>query len=73
MSHEIRAEVAGSVWQVNVAPGDQVSVGTELVVLESMKLEIPVVSPIDGVVEELLVAVEGAVEEGQVLAVVTGS
>ena len=46
----VRSQVAGSVWQVVVAPGDQVKAGDKLVVLETMKMETLVVAPRDGVV-----------------------
>ena len=68
--HQVESEVAGSVWKVEVAAGDAVAVGDVLMILESMKMEIPVESPVDGVVEALLVAPEDQVAEEQVLAVV---
>ncbi|MEZ5596214.1 MAG: acetyl-CoA carboxylase biotin carboxyl carrier protein subunit [Pseudomonadales bacterium] len=68
--HQVESEVAGSVWKVEVAVGDAVAAGDVLMILESMKMEIPVESPVDGVVEALLVAPEDQVAEEQVLAVV---
>ncbi|MCP5179329.1 MAG: biotin/lipoyl-binding protein [Pseudomonadales bacterium] len=68
--HQVESEVAGSVWKVEVAAGDAVAAGDVLMILESMKMEIPVESPVDGVVEALLVAPEDQVAEEQVLAVV---
>ncbi|MBA3303004.1 MAG: biotin/lipoyl-binding carrier protein, partial [Acidimicrobiia bacterium] len=61
---EVRAELAASVWQVRVTPGDAVAEGDPLVVLESMKMEIPVVAPVAGTVTELRVGPDDRVEEG---------
>jgi len=67
--HDVRAELAGTVWKVLVQPGKEVEEEETLVILESMKMEIPVVAPRRGVVKEVR-ATEGAVvEEGQVLVV----
>ncbi len=65
--HEIVSEISGSVWQVHVSPGDQVSSGDELMILESMKMEIPVLAEEAGVVEAVLVEKGASVEEGQVV------
>ena len=50
---EIRAEIAANVWQVVVDEGQMVAEGDEICILESMKMEIPVVTEIPGVVREL--------------------
>jgi acetyl-CoA carboxylase biotin carboxyl carrier protein len=55
---------------VVAAAGDAVSAGDFLVILESMKMEIPVGSPVDGVVREIRVHEGGVVQEGDVIAVV---
>ena len=52
---EITAQMAGTVQQINVKAGDTVSTGQELLVMESMKMNIPVESPVDGVVKEIMV------------------
>ncbi|MGH9135921.1 MAG: biotin/lipoyl-binding carrier protein [Acidimicrobiales bacterium] len=67
---EIKAEITANVWQVRVEPGQQVEEGDELVVLESMKMEIPVVSPLAGTITEVRVVPETQVQEGDVLAVI---
>ena len=67
---DVESAVAGTVWQVEVAPGQQVSEGDVLLIIESMKMEIPVESPADGTVANVFVAAGDAVEEGQVVAVV---
>ena len=66
----IRAEMVASVHSVVVAVGDPVDVGDTLVILESMKMEMPVESPVDGRVKEIRVKEGQAVAEGDVLAVV---
>jgi biotin carboxyl carrier protein len=66
---EVESEVAGNVWKVEVAQGDTVAVGDVLLILESMKMEIPLESPAAGRVAELCVAPEDSVDEGQVLVV----
>lgn len=66
---EVESEVAGSVWKVEIAEGDTVSVGDVLLIIESMKMEIPLESPESGRVAELRVAPEDTVAEGQVLVV----
>jgi biotin carboxyl carrier protein len=68
--HEAESEVQGNVWKIEVEVGDRVALGDVLIILESMKMEIPVESPAAGVVAEILVKLEDAVEEEQVLAVV---
>lgn len=64
---EVKAEMTASVWKVNVEAGQAVSAGDELVILESMKMEIPVEAPVDGSVAEVHVSPEDQVAEGQVL------
>jgi biotin carboxyl carrier protein len=66
---EVRAEMAANVWQVLVEVGDGVAAGAELVILESMKMEIPVEAPVAGTVAEVRVAPEASVQEGDVLVV----
>jgi acetyl-CoA carboxylase biotin carboxyl carrier protein len=60
---EIRAPITGNVWQILVSEGDQVAVDDVVVILESMKLEIPVEADTAGVVQRVLVAVGDAVAE----------
>lgn len=68
---EVETEVAGTVWQVEAATGAQLAAGETIVVLESMKMEVPVEAPVAGTLVELRVAVDDTVEEGQVVAVLT--
>lgn len=69
-THDIETPVAGNVWQVEVKPGQPVAEGDVLVILESMKMEIPVESTVAGHVVNLLVAAGDSVDEGQIVAVV---
>lgn len=64
---DIEAEITGSVWTHSVGVGQQVSVGTTLVILECMKMELPVTSPYDGVVRWLKPCGE-TVQTGDVVA-----
>jgi len=68
--HEVESEVTGNVWKVVLEPGASVAEGDVIMILESMKMEIPVESPVDGTLAELRVVPEDQVEEDQVVAVV---
>ncbi|MFD8530173.1 biotin/lipoyl-binding carrier protein [Streptosporangium canum] len=67
---EVRAEMVANVWKVLVAQGDTVEDGDTLVILESMKMEIPVLSEDDGVITELKVAEGDVIQEGDLIAVI---
>ncbi len=67
MADEVYAEMMANVWKVVVAIGDDVADGDTLVILESMKMEIPVESPRAGTVKSILVAEGDQVQEGQVV------
>jgi acetyl-CoA carboxylase biotin carboxyl carrier protein len=66
---EAKSEVSGFVWKVETAPGQRVAKGDTLVVIESMKMEIPVIAEADGVVVTIAVEEGGAVTEGHTVAV----
>jgi len=68
---EIKSEITGTVWQVKSRPGDKVESGDTLVVIESMKMEIPVIAEDGGTLAELHVAEGESVNEGQVVATLT--
>lgn len=70
MQHKVETEVQGSVWKVEASVGDSVAAGDVLVILESMKMEIPVEAPVAGTVVELRVKVEDPVDEDDVIAVI---
>ena len=67
---EIRSEITGSVWKIVAKPGDAVGEDDPLIVLESMKMEIPVLAEAVGTVVEILVQENDSVAEGQVVAVI---
>ena len=64
---EVKAEVGGSVWKIEVAVGQAVAAGDTLLVVESMKMEIPLDSPVAGTVLEIRVAEADMVDEDQVV------
>jgi biotin carboxyl carrier protein len=70
MAEEIRAEMVANVWKVVKAAGDEVSEGDTLVILESMKMEIPVLTESDGVVQTMAVNEGDVVQEGDLIAVI---
>jgi len=70
MADEVRAEMVANVWKVVVAEGDPVSDGDTLVILESMKMEIPVIAESDGTVTKLAVAEGDVVQEGDLIAII---
>ena len=67
---EVRAEMVANVWKIVVQTGDAVADGDTLVILESMKMEIPVVAESSGTVSELRVEEGQVVQEGDVIAVI---
>ncbi|MFL5898718.1 MAG: acetyl-CoA carboxylase biotin carboxyl carrier protein subunit [Solirubrobacterales bacterium] len=66
---DIEAHITGNVWKIEVMVGDRVSDGDSVVILESMKMEIPVEAEDDGVVKEIRCEEGQAVSEGDVLVV----
>jgi len=67
---EVRSEMVANVWRVVVRPGDAVVAGDALMILESMKMEIPVAAPVEGTVTEVRVQEGAVVQEGDVVAVI---
>ncbi|MBB6452790.1 acetyl-CoA carboxylase biotin carboxyl carrier protein [Salirhabdus euzebyi] len=68
--NQVVASMAGSVWKIVVQEGETVSNGQDIVILESMKMEIPIAAEVDGVVKELKVSEGDFVNEGDVIAVI---
>lgn len=66
----VKSEVTGSVWKLMSAQGQSVSSGDVLLVIESMKMEIPVEAPASGVLRELRVTEGQVIAEGDVVAVI---
>ena len=69
MAEEIKAHITGVVFQITTRAGDSVAAGDPVIVLESMKMEIPVDAPRAGRVAEIRVAEGQTVQEGQTVAV----
>ncbi len=67
MAVEVAAHITGTVWKIQVKVGEQVQEEQPLVILESMKMEMPVESPVSGKVASIVAAEGQAVEEGDVL------
>ncbi|MGZ5939379.1 MAG: biotin/lipoyl-binding carrier protein [Rhizomicrobium sp.] len=66
---EARSEVSGFVWKIETALGQQVAKGDTLVVIESMKMEIPIIAEVEGIVVAIKVEEGGAVNEGSTVAI----
>ena len=69
MPVDVKAHITGVVFQITSKPGDAVAAGDPIIVLESMKMEIPVEAPRAGRITEIMVAEGQTVQEGDTLAV----
>ncbi|MFP6623914.1 MAG: acetyl-CoA carboxylase biotin carboxyl carrier protein subunit [Myxococcota bacterium] len=69
MAVEIEAQIAGSVWKIEKAVGDTVQEEDVILIIESMKMEIPLEAPCGGTVSEIRTAEGESIEEGDVLVV----
>jgi biotin carboxyl carrier protein len=69
MPEDVNAHITGVVFQITAKPGDAVAAGDPVIVLESMKMEIPVEAPRAGTVREIKVAEGQTVQEGDTVAV----
>jgi acetyl-CoA carboxylase biotin carboxyl carrier protein len=67
---EVRAEMVANVWKILVAEGDSIEEGDTLVILESMKMEIPVLAEDPGVISQLKVVEGDVIQEGDLIAVI---
>ena len=65
----VKSEIAGNVWKIQTKPGDKIEADGEIMILESMKMEIPVLSPKAGTIQEIKVAEGEAIDEGQLVAI----
>ncbi len=70
MATEVEAQIAGNLWKIEKSVGDVVEEEDVLMIIESMKMEIPVEAPCGGRVAEIRVAEGDSIEEGAVLAVI---
>ena len=66
----VTSEVIGTVWKIEKNAGDNVAEGDLIMILESMKMEIPVEAPVAGTLVEIKVAPEDSVEEDQILCLI---
>lgn len=66
---DVKSEITGKVWKIEAAVGQSVAEEEPIIILESMKMEIPVLAPGGGTVKEILVAEGDSVTEGQKVAV----
>lgn len=66
---EIKSEITGTVWKLQAKPGDAIAAGDTLIVIESMKMEIPVITEDAGILVELRVGERDPVAEGQTVAI----
>ena len=69
MPEEVKAHITGVVFQLTSKAGDRLAAGDPVIVLESMKMEIPVEAPRDGTVREVTVAEGQTVQEGDTVAI----
>lgn len=65
----VKSEIAGNVWKIQVKAGDRVDVDGEIMILELMKMEIPVLSPKAGIIKEIRVNEGEAIGEGHLVAI----
>jgi acetyl-CoA carboxylase biotin carboxyl carrier protein len=67
---EVKAELVGNLWKITSEVGQQVEPDDTIMILESMKMEIPVLAPVGGTIKEILVSEGQVVQEGQVVAII---
>lgn len=65
---DVKSEITGKVWKIETKAGDRLEEDDPILILESMKMEIPIMAPADGTLVEILVAEEDTIEEGQTVA-----
>ncbi|HJO75657.1 MAG: acetyl-CoA carboxylase biotin carboxyl carrier protein subunit [Rhodospirillales bacterium] len=67
---EVRSDIIGTVWKIEKTLGDSVTKGDEIMILESMKMEISVEAPVAGKLTEIKVVPEQSIEEDQILCLI---
>ena len=67
---EVKAELVGNLWKITTEVGQVVEEEDTIMILESMKMEIPVLAPVGGTIKEFLVKEGDVVQEGQTVAVI---
>ena len=70
MATEVEAQIAGSLWKIEKAVGDEVETDDVIMIIESMKMEIPVEAPCGGRIREICAAEGDSIEEGAILAII---
>ncbi len=70
MATEVEAQITGNVWKIEKAVGDRVEEEDVILIIESMKMEIPVEAPCAGTLREIRVAEGDSIEEFDVLAII---
>ena len=70
MATEVEAQITGNIWKIETAAGDAIAEGDVILIMESMKMEIPVEAPCAGKLADIKVAEGDSVEEGALLAVI---
>ena len=70
MATDVKAHITGTVWKIEKPAGSKVAEGDTVIILESMKMEMPVEAPCAGTVREIKIKEGEAVDEGKVLAVI---
>ena len=68
MTIEVKSEINGKVWKIIARPGEELEEDDDILILESMKMEIPIAAPSDGTLVQVLVKEEETVSEGQTVA-----
>jgi acetyl-CoA carboxylase biotin carboxyl carrier protein len=70
MATDVKAHITGTVWKIEVTMGAKVAEGDTVIILESMKMEMPVEAPVGGTIREIKITEGQAVNEDQVLAII---
>jgi len=70
MATEVEAQIAGNLWKIEKAVGDTVETDDVIMIIESMKMEIPVEAPCSGTISEIRVGEGDSIEEGMILAMI---
>jgi acetyl-CoA carboxylase biotin carboxyl carrier protein len=69
----VKSNMAGTVWKILVQPGDKVAAGQDVLILESMKMEIPITAEVDGVVRAVKVKEGDFVNDGDLIVELEGA
>ncbi|HEX8953795.1 MAG TPA: biotin/lipoyl-binding carrier protein [Polyangia bacterium] len=70
MAIDVKAHITGTVWKIEVSVGSKVNEGDTVIILESMKMEMPVEAPVGGTVREVKIKEGEPVDEGKTLAII---